>query len=285
MIVMKHEKSSTDSNGNVSTHTCIEPLFCALVTDKKTDTYSAFWQNMINLHAHYYPDEGRLQIGKCSVFITDCYSFDLTFFLERISFDFERAMVNATLKIWPNIDYTYCAFHLVQACGRKFKSYYGVSHPNSSSMTKEVHQVTAAIPYVPWNSSLVPVFVDFLRKNCSDYYNKKLALYEKEENEAKKLKAKAVLERAGKFCHGNELYIRYIESQFLNEKHFFGYPRWGYSQADTDRTNNKCESANGLLKTRVDRNPKRYIKGVGILYDFLSEFITTPFDEVSFHKV
>ena len=64
MLVMKHEKVSTDSNGNATTQLCIEPLFTALVTDKKTDTYISFWQNMINLHAHYYPSEGRLRIGE-----------------------------------------------------------------------------------------------------------------------------------------------------------------------------------------------------------------------------
>ena len=194
-------------------------------------------------------------------------------------------MVNATLNVWPDIDYTYCAFHLVQACGRKLKSYYGVSNPNVCSLTREVHRVTAAVPYVPWRPLLVPVFVEYLRKICLDYYQKKLALYEGQKNDDdEKLKAKKVLERAGKLCDANELYIRYVQTQFLNERHFFGFPRWGYSQEDSDRTNNKCEVANAILKAKVDRNPRRYIKGVGILYDFLSDFISTPFEEVSLYN-
>ena len=63
MLVMKHEKTTADANGNNTTKVCTEPVFCALVTDKKIPTYIDFWNNMIQLHDHYYPDEGQLQLG------------------------------------------------------------------------------------------------------------------------------------------------------------------------------------------------------------------------------
>ena len=189
-------------------------------------------------------------------------------------------MISATLTVWPKIKYSYCAFHLVQACVRNLKSCYGVSRPKSSTLTKEVHRVTGAIPYVPWNPILVRVFVGYLRKNCLDYYQKKLSIYEKVTNEKLKLKAKKELERAGRLCVGNEKYISYLERQFLSESNSFGYSQWGYSQEDRDRTNNKCEAANSALKAQISQNPKNYIKGVAILYEFLGEFISTSFEEV-----
>ena len=67
MIVMKHETSYTDSEGNTKTKTCIEPLFCALVQDKKKTTYIQYWRHLIELHQRYYPAEGRLTPGKFSI--------------------------------------------------------------------------------------------------------------------------------------------------------------------------------------------------------------------------
>ena len=195
------------------------------------------------------------------------------------SVDFEIALAKSLKKIWPKIRVKKCAFHLVAAIRKKICEYYHVNNVNNHPLTKDLANLVNGIPYVKWNDHLRDVLIERIELLCSLH----LQTTKKEYEDAKvgqRREKKKTYERAGRFCNSTEKFKKYLQKYYLNAVHINGYTHWGYTDSDTDKTNNVAESCNHLLSLSVGKNITTYRRAVSNLVDFVGEWISRPVEKV-----
>ena len=198
-----------------------------------------------------------------------------------MSCDFESGLVASLKQVWPNTKVKLCSFHLVSACSRKLKSYFKVNHPNARPITKNIFNLTAALPYVPWSTNLVNIFL----AEISDIGAEELKTATKNYHTAGKGQrrdAREQYEAAVKNERATQKFVKYLSSYFLSPAHRNGWRNWGYEDETTDFSNNCNESCNHLLKMWVSPTIKNYSRAVGCLRDFLADWVSTPAEKVTF---
>ena len=206
----------------------------------------------------------------------------LEFALDTVSCDFEAALYGSLKDVWPDVRVRPCAFHLVSAASRKLKQYFKVNHVYANPFTTKIFNLVAALPYVRWTTGLVNVFLSELEEIGNKENKSALKVYHTAKK-GERREAKKKYETAQRNMNATVKYVKYLRTYFLSPTSGNGFKKWTYTSEETDYTNNICESANHLLKSWIGtKNIRTYSKTIGILHDFMADWIATPAEQVHF---
>ena len=199
-----------------------------------------------------------------------------------MSMDFEMGQVTAVNEVFPRTTVRFCAFHMVRSMRRKQLEIFKIGKVNAFSVTNALSKLLNAIPYVRWDSTLKEVLYKHIRQLFTTYLNLKVQAYEKVKPEHDSITAKQAVDRAGDLKQQCEIFIKYLDEQFLCDTHIFGYTNWGYGDDEEDLTNNQCEQLNHVFSGMIPKNIKTYLRGATCIYDFMQAYISETAEEVSF---
>ena len=242
--------------GNDESSTFCKPLFIALMIDRSHESYNDLFKKLCELYQEECPTEGALEPSE---FIMD----------------FERACVKSVKWMWPKMKIKFCAFHLEQCFSRNMQRLYKTTKLDDHIVTRSIKKLLLGVPFVRWTPQLIKILFIEINRYASENLIEAAQNLKKEKNKTEKKKRHDEHKEAQEYCDATSNFVKYLEREFFNKKHAFGYPAWIQSvSADTyDYSNNQTETLNRLFGDSFDhRGPKTYVKACSIIYEFIGQF-------------